>query len=337
MSLPNPLRAVVIDQELRTTKQNKLYWQVMLRTKVGVVKSFMWGVPNDVQTNPNYPHVGDIIQLDAFKDQMAEYQNIVIDAWHNITKESVPKEDSAIFKVYKASDDEMREAFALLKDSSFWENSEHHRFVMACLGKLDLEKLKMSPAAVLIHHAYNGGLLVHSAEVLALCRAYVDVSFSRYGFINKDVLYAAAILHDIGKVKTYSFNAIGTTHQLITEKIIGHIPYGMFLVQTIAEEGKIQVEPEFVIELMHCIAAHHGTVAWGSIKEPQSLEAGIISRLDYISSRNGMMEKVLQENVQSGQPLQADFKIYGDQYFASSGIKRYVEEKGIDAAVNFKD
>ena len=147
------------------------------------------------------------------------------------------------------------------------------------------------------------------------------------------MLFAAAILHDIGKLFTYSFNDIGTTHQLITEKIIGHLYFGMHLVQNVADEGKVPVDQDFVNELMHCISAHHGTVEWGSIKEPQSLEAGIISRLDYLSSRNGMMEKVLRESIQSGQPLQAEFKIYGDNYFASSGIKKYMEEKGIDAAV----
>ena len=336
MTLPIPTRAVVIGQESRLTKENKLFWQMTLRTVIGNVKAFMWSVPNDVETNPNYPHAGDIIQLDDFKDQLKDRQNIVVNTFHRITKESVPPEDQAIFHVDKASEADMQWAYGLLKDSSFWKDAQHHKFVMACLSKLDLEKLKTCPAAVMVHHTYSGGLLIHTAEVLALAKAYVESSPPRYGFVNCDVLYAAAILHDIGKMETYDWNEFGTTHQLLNEKIITHIFYAMNLVQVVASEGKVKVQSEFVNELLHCIAAHHGSREWGALVEPQSLEAGIISRLDYISSRNGMMEKVLKETVLVGQPLQNEFRIYGDQYFASLGIRKYVEEQSSELAIKFR-
>ena len=333
MSLPNPIRAVVLDLEIRTTKQNKLYLQTTIKTRVGPVRCFMWDIPPDAHTNPNYPHVGDIIYIDTLKDQMAERNSIVIQSFHRITKDVVPPEDQVIFDVYKASEEEMKSAFALLKDSSFWDAPIHHRFTMACLAKLDLNKLRISPAAAQIHHSYSGGLIVHTAEVLALCKAYVEVAFHRYSFINKDVLYASCILHDIGKISTYEFNEMGMAHQLIVEKTIGHMYYAMHLVQTVFDEGKIVVEPEFASEVIHAIASHHGSIEWGSIVEPQSIESGVLSRMDYISSRNGMMEKVLKENVQSGQPVQQTFTIYQKPYFLSLGIKKYMEEKGIDAAV----
>ena len=145
-------------------------------------------------------------------------------------------------------------------------------------------------------------------------------------------MFSAAILHDIGKVETYIFNDLGVAKQSPVEKTIGHLFFGMNLVQDCFEElchtgGVLEnVEQQFVVEVLHCIAAHHGKREWGSIVEPQSLEAGIVSRMDYLSSRNGMMEKLLQESIKSGQPLQDEFKVYGEPYFASLGIRKYVAE-----------
>lgn len=59
----------------------------------------------------------------------------------------------------------------------------------------------------------------------------------------------------------------------------------------------------------------------------QSLEANLLSRFDFISARNGMMEQLLQETVKSGRPISDDFKAYGDTYFASIGIKKYLEKE----------
>ena len=61
-------------------------------------------------------------------------------------------------------------------------------------------------------------------------------------------------------------------------------------------------------------------------KKTQSIEAGILAKVDYISARNGMVDAMLKDNVKSGQGLQESFSVYGDQYFASQGMKNYMEK-----------
>lgn len=326
MNCPVPLRALVIEQEARLTKNGDLFWQVVLKTRIGNMKAFMWGVSKDVETSSKYPHTGDIIEVSGFKDQLEERKSIVINAFMRITKDDLPPEDKCILETEKADEASLMRAWNYIKDGSFWGNQNHHTFVLYCLSKLDKERLKASPAAALVHHSYAGGLIVHMGEVLELCRACVEAMTVRYNFINRDVVYAAAILHDIGKVMTYDFNDYGMAKQLPCEKTIGHIFYGMELVRNAAADNKVPVDDDFVSELLHCIAAHHGTREWGSIAEPQSLEAGLVSRLDYISSRNGMMEKLLKDAIKSGQPMPDDFIVYGQSYFTSTGIKQYVAE-----------
>lgn len=326
--LPMPLYALVIDQERRTTKNGDLFWQVMLKTRMGVIKAFMWRVSQDVETHPKYPHVEDIIEIQSFDDQRADRGNIIINTFIRVTKDALPREDLCVLEVDRASEQELDAASKLLNDGSFWDNPHCHEFVMTCLRASPYsENLRKCPAAVKVHHAFQGGLLVHMGEVLQLCKTYIETTSDRYGFINRDVVYAGAILHDIGKINTYSFSELGVAQQLKSEHIIGHIFYAMYLVQYTASCKPwfdCFKDGGFIDEVLHCIAAHHGTREWGSIVEPQSLEAGIVSRMDYLSSRNGMMEKVLKEGIQSGQPLQDEFRIYGEDYFASTGIKHYV-------------
>ena len=325
MSLPVPLYALVIEEQRRTTRNGKSFWQNQLKTSVGMIKSNIWDIPDDAETNLIVPHAKDIIVITSFKDDMAEHQSIAIKDFRRIVKDSLPEEAKGIVEVEKADPKKLNEAIALIWDNSFWENPKHHEFVLRCIKKLDVEKLKMCPAASKIHHRMSGGLLIHTAEVLRLCRAIVESS-TEYEFINRDVLYGSSILHDLGKVFTYSINELGIATSSLAEKTIGHLFYSVNLIESTYLENKDMVEKWFVEEIMHCTAAHHGDPEFGSLKKTQSIEAGILAKVDYISARNGMVDAMLKDNVKSGQGLQESFSVYGDQYFASQGMKNYMEK-----------
>lgn len=332
MSLPVPLYGLAIEEEKRKTKKgDRFFWQVTLKTVVGNVKGFMWNAGPDASSDPKFIHAGDIVEVTDYQDQMEDRGTIVINAFRRMTKEDLPTNAKQIVEFDKASDEDIKWSLGLIGDSSFWTDKRHHSYVTACLRRLDKEKLRACPAATHVHHQYHGGLLVHTAEVLELCKVIAESCVRRYPFISKDVIYASAILHDIGKVETYSVNDFGVAKSLATEKIIGHLFYGMSLADSVArdnfEDGNsLGLSQDFINEVLHCIASHHGLVEWGSLKVVQSLEAGILSRADYISSRNGMVESTLKDAIKSGQPLQDTFSIYGDPYFASTGMRGYAKE-----------
>jgi len=56
-----------------------------------------------------------------------------------------------------------------------------------------------APAAKNMHHAYLGGLLEHTLNVVRLA----DVVAGLYSSIDRSLLIAGAMLHDIGKIGTY--------------------------------------------------------------------------------------------------------------------------------------
>lgn len=141
-----------------------------------------------------------------------------------------------------------------------------------------LRALTSAPAARRIHHAYLGGLLEHTAEVLKLCEAILEL----YPDINGDLLRVGALLHDLGKVREYSWeNEIEYTDE---GQLIGHI--------NIADEmvtGAIARLDGFPEELgwrvRHMILSQHGRYEWGSPRRPQTLEAMALHQIEELDAQ----------------------------------------------------
>src|SRR3989304_5525050 len=146
---------------------------------------------------------------------------------------------------------------------------------------------KIAPAAKDIHHAFLGGLLEHSLEIVDLCK---DIK-NRYAEIDLDLLVTGAILHDIGKIRELKYKrSLDYTDE---GTLIGHILIGVGM----AEE-KIQLIEDFPPKLSmlvkHLIISHQGTYEWGSPKMPQTLEAIILHNLDDLSAKVNIVRKAVQ-------------------------------------------
>lgn len=142
------------------------------------------------------------------------------------------------------------------------------------------DKFKRHPGAVKNHHACIGGLLEHTLEVVETALDYCG----RNERINKDLLVAAALVHDIGKVLEIEIDAFGMPVGFTKEgKLLRHIYLGMELVDQACRE--VAAGHEAGLLLKHCIYSHHGQAEWGSPVEPMLLEAEILHYLDNLSAK----------------------------------------------------
>ena len=86
-----------------------------------------------------------------------------------------------------------------------------------------------------------------------------------YPILNADLLYAAAMCHDIGK--TQELSTFPENDYTDDGQLLGHIVIG---VEMIGEA--VRAIPGFpdqlASELKHCIIAHHGELEYGSPKKP---------------------------------------------------------------------
>ena len=143
-------------------------------------------------------------------------------------------------------------------------------------------------AAKSVHHSFTGGLLEHTLSIVKMCEYYVKA----YPVLNKDLLYTAAIFHDIGKTKELSdFPENDYTDD---GQLLGHIVMGVEMIH----EGVRAIEgfpAKLASELKHCVVAHHGELEYGSPKKPALIEAVALHYADATDAKLQTFTELLKD------------------------------------------
>ncbi len=165
------------------------------------------------------------------------------------------------------------------------------------------------PAAIRHHHAYSGGLLEHTLNVLRICRQAAQ----QYAEADWDVLCAGALLHDIGKMQSYDYDRGRAAAAMSLDGVaVDHILLGMEVVsRRIAELASSCPErsscaspcwtPGLTLELAHLVASHHGALEWGSPVQPATIEACILHHADNMDAQVNKFERTIRESFASGE------------------------------------
>lgn len=161
---------------------------------------------------------------------------------------------------------------------------------------------KKATAARDMHHNYVGGLLEHTLSVTIIS----DFMCGHYGAeINRDIIIAGALLHDIGKIEeldsSHDFN------YTIEGSLKGHLVIGVEIVSDFA--AKITDFPrETLLLIEHILVSHHGHKEWASPIEPKTPEAQILHLADLTDARMFQMLRAIREDQNEDSPFTA--KVY---------------------------
>ncbi len=158
------------------------------------------------------------------------------------------------------------------------------------------------------HHARRGGLLEHSSRMmeaaLALCGVYPE--------LNRDLLIAGVLFHDIGKLWETCPPERGFGIELeLRGELLGHLSIGIEVINALwrelLKEGWETLTPpseEVRLHLLHLVAAHHGQLEFGSPVLPKTPEAILLHFLDNIDARLEMFSAAYQ----AASPEEEDLK-----------------------------
>lgn len=150
-----------------------------------------------------------------------------------------------------------------------------------------VKAFKFHSAAKSVHHGFVGGLLEHTLGVVKLCDYYVK----QYPVLNRDLLFTAALFHDVGKMREIS--VFPENDYTDDGQLLGHIYMGAELVGATAR--RIQGFPKkLASELMHCILAHHGELEYGSPKKPALMEALALNLADNTDAKMQTFKEALK-------------------------------------------
>ena len=294
-------------KQAAVTKNGKPYENVILQDKTGCMDAKIW--------DPNSQGIDDFDVLD-YIDVVGDVTTFAGALQVNIKRVRKTREgeyDPADYLPVSenSTDDMYGKLLAYIK-------SVKNTWLSQLLEKLfveDVEFIKSfqnHSAAKTVHHGFVGGLLEHTLGVARLCDFYA----ATYPLLNRDVLLAAALCHDIGKTKELSEFPLNDYTD--DGQLLGHIMIGAEMIH-----DKIKEIPGFPpvleSELKHCILAHHGELEFGSPKKPAMAEAVALNLADNTDAR---METLTEVFASAGQKKEW----LGYNRLFESNLRRTVEE-----------
>ena len=270
------------------TKNGKPYDNVILQDKTGTIDAKIW--------EPNNP---GICEFDAL-DYVQVYGDIVSFQGAlqvNVKRVRVCQEDE-----YDAADYlpvTSKNIELMYTELTEYISSIKNKYLKALLNEMLVKDealvttFKKSSAAKSVHHGFVGGLLEHTLSVVKLCDYYCTA----YPVLNRDLLLAAAMCHDIGKTRELSlFPANDYTDE---GQFLGHIIIGTEMVGEAIR--KIEGFPNSLSsQLKHCILAHHGEYEYGSPKKPAIIEAVALNFADNTDAKIQTFTELLQNTKETG-------------------------------------
>jgi 3'-5' exoribonuclease len=162
--------------------------------------------------------------------------------------ERAPEADPATFLPVAYRDVEELEGF-LEHLAREVHDAEYRRLLETLLADEALRaEWRRAPCTRNGHHAYLGGLLEHTVAVGTLALEVCQL----HPRLNSDLLICAALVHDLGKTREFTYGAdIGTSDE---GRLLGHVVLG----QQLVDERSAGMSADRRLALAHCILTHHG-------------------------------------------------------------------------------
>jgi len=262
----------------------KQYLDVQLGDATGEISAKKWDVADEELPGLAEIQPQDIVKIRGNVTEWNGLKQIRIGRIRKSVKEDVF--DIADF--IKAAPEKGEDMYSfVIGKANAMKDEDLKAICVEFLGR-NREKLLYYPAAQKNHHAELAGLLYHIKRMIVTAEKLCEV----YSHLNKDLVIAGVILHDIEKVNEIEANEFGIASGYSFEgQMLGHIVQGIISINKMAEE--LGVSNEKTVMLEHMMLAHHYEPEFGSPKKPLFPEAEILHYIDIIDARMYDMQEAL--------------------------------------------
>ena len=282
----------VSEKQLRPNKKGNLYLQFNLSDRTGSLTGFIWNVTDAASHDFDN---GDYIRAEGITQR---FQGTLQFIATRLTKVDADSVDSTEFARNQSVDipkaqHRLRELLRSITDPSL-------RNLADCfsIDETFIEQFSKTPAGIKLHHAYPGGLLEHSLQMMETAIRIAEL----YPVLNRDLLLMGAFLHDIGKTQELAFG-----HEMYYTdqgQMLGHPFLGVEILNAkIVETENLSGEPfnaETSMLLKHMLISHHGTYENQCTKLPMSVEAMVLHFIDSIDSKVSEFRKYILDDPNAG-------------------------------------
>jgi len=278
-----------VDKQLRVNRQGGKYVLLKLADRTGTISGMIWNA--DERTFESFQRGDYVLCRGRTQIHNGNLQIIVTDV-------KPLRQDEVNLADFDRFDSQQAEVLTARLGELLGGLTNVH---LRRLGQVFLSdpeftaQLQVAAAAVSNHHAYPGGLLQHTVDLMELAQ-WVG---PRYQQLDSELLMFGAFLHDLGKLQELTAGSESTYTD--RGQLIGHLVLG---VQMLGERiSKLEAdtgEPFPVairIQLEHLILSHHGMLEFGSPKVPQTLEAIALHHLDNLDAKLSAALSIIQTDV----------------------------------------
>ncbi|MFQ5413701.1 MAG: 3'-5' exoribonuclease YhaM family protein [Phycisphaerae bacterium] len=270
----------VRSKDLRTTTQGSLYIHAVLADRTGQLLARVWQA-----TEAMYNAIpdGGFVRLKGRTESYKGNLQFIIEAIRTVSPDEIDPSD--FLPTTEGDVDAMwRRVVEILGDI---KQPDVAALVSEFLADADLmERFRRAPAAATMHHAYVGGLLEHTLNVLEVARRVIPL----YPKLSLDLILAGVFLHDIGKTHELAYET--TISYTDSGQLLGHIAIAFAWVQkkadAVAKRTGKRFPDRILWSLQHIVLSHHGCYAFGSPKLPAMPEAVAVHYLDNLDAKVNM-------------------------------------------------
>jgi len=279
---------LVLAKQHATTKSNKPYINLTLGDKTGPIEARIWD-PTDPRIAKEFER-GDMVKVRGCASRYNERMQLKVDQIRVALSGEVDKAD-----MLPSTTQDVATLWRLLVGFVDSVTNPHLKLLLTTL--LDDPALALAyreaPAAKQLHHAWLGGLLEH---VISLC-TLADRVAPHYPLIDRDLLIAGVILHDIGKVRELSWD-VGFEYT-VEGMLLGHIQIGAALAERTIDSLP-GFPPRLKTIVLHMILSHHGKLEYGSPKLPMIPEALMLNFIDDLDAKMQAVSSEFDKSMREG-------------------------------------
>lgn len=292
----------VASKSIRQTRSGSPFISMTLMDNSGSIEARVWDRARELEV---FFEKGDIIYVQAEAVDFNDQCQLKVNDLNAL--EPGTSIDPAMFLSVTSID---RDEYWMIcqKAMKSIKNPEFRMVLKEVFSAPEMQKsFCEAPAAKKMHHAYIGGLLEHSVNLLRLSRVVCGL----YPYLDRDLMVAASLCHDIGKTREYSWERppIDYTDQ---GRLLGHIAIGLEMVEKAVDTARLNQNSRKLLALKHVILSHHGQREFGSPVLPMTEEALVFHMIDDLDAKLNFLSGLKGDGTE---PEWTDFQRLLERYF----------------------
>lgn len=278
---------ILADAQVKTTSAGKPFLTATLADATGQISAKYW----DFSGKINKEDKGSVVAIQGYVSEYKGTPQITIQKMRWATGKddydmkrlvpSAPIDEGAAWN-------ELCQMIRSIRDPEYQEVCE------TVIRRHEIQ-FRTVPAAKSVHHAFVSGLLMHTLN-MAKCADFLSTLYG--SVIDRDLLIAGTILHDVCKDEEFEVSDLGlVTDYTVPGSLLGHLYMGAAEVRDVCRQMDIDEEKSMLLQ--HLILAHHGSPEMGAAVVPQCAEAELLHYIDLIDSRMEIMAEAFATTEQN--------------------------------------